>query len=240
MNSKSAQISIAIVCLVLGIMLAIQFRATEENPNNIRTARTGDITLKLVTLTEERDVLAQEVVSLREKLNNVREHDQAMADLQSELQVASMYAGLIAVEGPGVIVTLDDSDRELYPGEDPNNLLVHDEDILKVINELKASGAEAIAVNDERVTSMSEIRCAGTTILVNWTKIAPPFEIKAVGEPDMLESGLAMRGGILESLKIYGIETDIEKHERLEIPAYAGSMRFNYAQPLQSNEKAAN
>jgi uncharacterized protein YlxW (UPF0749 family) len=220
-------------------MLAVQFKTTENYENSLVTERVEDLTRKLNTVTEERDVLAKEVLSLRDKLNNVRENDEAMADLQEELQNANMAAGLIPVEGPGVILTLDDSKRSLQPGENPNNLLVHEKDILNLVNEFKTSGAEAVSVNDQRITALSEIRCAGTTILVNWNKIGPPFVIKAIGDPDMLESGLSIRGGRLEMLKALGIQISIKKSENVEIPGYTGMlMNFRYSVPVEYKEKA--
>ncbi|MEN6462049.1 MAG: DUF881 domain-containing protein [Syntrophomonas sp.] len=235
MRSKSAQVSMAVVCLVLGIMLAIQYRASQDqNYVGVRTGRDSDLTINFKKVTEERDSLAREVVDLREKLSNVRKNDQAMADLQDELQKSNMAAGLIPVTGPGIIVTLNDSPRTLQPGEDPNDLLVHDEDILKVANELKASGAEAISVNDERLVSMSEIRCAGTTILINSTKIAPPFTIKAIGDPDILQSGILIKGGYVEQyLKFYGIQVQVLKSKKIKIPAYSGLMKYVYSAPVK-------
>lgn len=238
MRDRVSQISIAIICVILGIMLAIQFKAAETYEANFLPSRLEELTQKLNVISEERDTLAEEAASLREKLTKVRENDEAMADLQEELQKANMYAGLIALEGPGVTVTLNDSSRALQPGENPNALLIHERDIIMIINELKASGAEAIAINDERIISMSEVRCAGTMILVNWNKIGPPFVVKAIGNPDMLESGMLMKGGYLETLKYLGLQVSIQKVEEIEIPAFSRTMKFTFSQPLQYNEKA--
>lgn len=233
MRSKSAQVSIAVVCLVLGIMLAVQYRASQDYAG-YNTGRDSDLTINLKKVTEERNSLAKEVVDLREKLSNVRKSDQAMADLQEELQKANMAAGQIPVTGPGIIVTLNDSTRALQPGEDPNDLLVHDRDILIVVNELKSSGAEAISVNDERLVSMSEIRCAGTTILINSTKIAPPFTIKAIGDPDVLQSGILIKGGYVEqNLKFWGIQVQVLKSKKIEIPAYSGLTKYVFSNPVK-------
>jgi len=237
MRNKGVQVSIAVVCLVLGIMLAIQFKATETYEASFLPARIEALTQKLNLVTEERDTLAEEVLSLREKLKNVRENDQAMADLHEEIQKANMAAGLVAIEGPGVEVTLNDSTRNLQTGENPNALLIHDQDILMVVNELKASGAEAISINDERITAMSEIRCAGTMILVNWNKIGPPFIIKAIGDPEMLESGMLIKGGYLETLKFLGVQASIQKSEKLEIPAFSRPIKFSFGVPVQYVEK---
>ena len=239
MRSKGAQLSIAIVCIVLGIMLAVQFKTTQRyEDNNLSTSRVEDLTQELNTVTEERDTLAQEVISLRAKLENARETDQAMADMQAEVKKANLYAGLVPVTGPGIILTINDSNRALQNEENISSGLVHDQDLLMIVNELKASGAEAISVNGERIAAMSEIRCAGTTILINWNKIAPPFSIKAIGDPDMLESGIMIKNGYLESLKLLGFPINIQKSDKVEIPAYNGRVKFTYGLPLKLSEKA--
>lgn len=238
MRSKSAQISIAIVCLVLGIMLAVQFKTNRSVNETLTPERVKELTQELNKVIEDRDTLAQEVDSLREKLQNFRETDQAMADLQDELSKANMAAGTSAVHGPGIIITLNDSPRTLQAGEDPNYGIIHDQDLVLVVNELRASGAEAIAINGERLTSMSEIRCAGTLILVNWAKIGPPFVLQAIGDPEMLESGMNIRGGHLDTLKYLGLQVSVQKVEDIELPAYSRPMKFTFAQPPQPKEKA--
>lgn len=238
MRSRGAQISIAVVCLILGIMLAIQFKTQESIDQTLMPGRVEELTQRLNEVTQERDALSEEATSLRGKLQNLRENDQATADLQEELTRANMAAGIVSVTGPGVMITLNDSTRNLQSGENPNYAIVHDYDLLTLVNELRASGAEAIAINNERLTSMSEIRCAGTLILVNWVKIAPPYVIQAIGDPEMLQSGLSIRGGHMETLKYLGLQTNLQKAEKLELPAYSGPMKFSFAVPIQNPEKA--
>ncbi|MGS0764235.1 DUF881 domain-containing protein [Syntrophomonas curvata] len=238
MRSKNAQISIAIVSLVLGIMLAIQFKTTASSNDANLPARVEDVAQKLDTVTQERDALAEEVVSLREKLSNVRKNDQAMADLQGELQKSNMMAGLTAVEGPGIILTVNDIPRIMQAGEDPNSYIVHDTDLQTLVNDLKASGAEAISINDQRITAMSEIRCASTLILVNTRRIGPPFVIKATGNPDMLESGMTIKGGWLGIMKQWGYQIQMQKAEKVQIPPYSGAIRLEYSGLPSDKEKA--
>jgi len=229
MRSKKGQISIMAVCLVLGIMLSVQFKNSQNSEINLRGSRSDEVYEKYIQVLEERDSLAAEVDSLREKLVNVRNDNDATRELQEELKKSNMAAGLLPVRGPGVIITLNDSPRQMQPGEDPNSLLVHDSDIQDVVSELRASGAEAIAINNERIIAMSEIRCAGTTILVNTNKVAPPFVIKAIGDPQMLESGLTIKGGVVQKLKDYGLLVQIQKNENVQIPAFSGALKLKYA-----------
>lgn len=237
MQSKSAKISIAIVSLVLGIMLAVQFKTMAGNNAQV-PARLEDVAQQLNSVTQERDALAEEVVSLRAKLSNVRKNDEAMADLQDELQKTSIAAGTIAVEGPGIILTVNDVPRNIQTGEDPNDSIVHDSDLYTLVNDLKASGAEAISVNDQRITAMSEIRCASTLILINTRRVGPPFVIKATGNPDMLESGMNINGGWLSIMKQWGYQISMQKSEKIQIPAYNGPIRFEYSLPAEKGEKA--
>jgi uncharacterized protein YlxW (UPF0749 family) len=238
MRNTSGKITIMAVCLVVGIMLSIQFKTSENYGPNLRTARVEELAVKISILTQEKEDISKELISLREKLTNVNSESQLNASLQEELRKSNMAAGLIPVHGPGIIVTLNDSPRSLQIGNDPNALLVHDIDILNIVNEMRASGAEAISVNNERITAMSEIRCAGTTILVNWNKIAPPFVIKAIGNPQLLESGLSIRGGKLEELKSYGLQTQLVRSDKIDIPAFTGSLKFQYTSPNLLNKKA--
>jgi len=240
MRTRGAQVTIAAVCLVLGIMLAIQFKTTSTyNPQYI-TERVQDLADKLKSVTEERDAMAEEVLSLRSQLKNVRENNQAMADLQKELQRNSLFAGLLPVNGSGIIITVNDIPRNLQSGDNsnPNNFIVHDQDLLFLVNELKASGAEAVSVNDERITAISEIRCAGTLILVNTNRIAPPFVIKAIGNPEMLASGMELQGGWLATMKMLGYPTHLQKSSDVEIGAYNGKIKFSYMKPVEHDKKA--
>lgn len=234
---KEAMLSIALVSVILGFMLAVQFKTTSANPNNLSAMRAQDLTLQLDKVTKERDALADEVASLRDKLSQASKHDQAMQVISQELKTANILAGLEPVKGPGVIVALTDSSQPLVPSDNPNLYLVHDQDLLTVVNELRSGGAEAIAINEQRLVSNSEIRCAGTTILVNTTKIAPPFVIKAIGDPSVLESSLRIKGGYLETLENWGVKCQVKKVDLIEIPEYKGTLRFEFAVP-NTNEKA--
>lgn len=233
MHNKTGKIAIMAICVIVGIMLSVQYRTSESYGTNLRTSRVDDLTAANSALLKDNQALSEEVVELREKLANVSSESQLNQDLQAELRKSNLAAGLTAVTGPGIIVTLNDNPQALQPGEDPNAYLVHDSDILSIVNEIKASGAEAISVNNQRIVAMSEIRCAGTTILVNWNKIGPPFVIKAIGNQQLLESGLTIKGGKLEELKTFGLQTQLARSDNIEIPAYTGALKFQFSTPKQ-------
>ena len=136
------------------------------------------------------------------------------------------------VRGKGITLKVSDSKYTAAPGESENLYILHDADILMIVNELRDAGAEAISINDERITAISEIRCAGSVVSINNVKVGTPFIINAIGDPDTLESALLFRGGILSQLVGYGFEFDIKKQEEVTIPAYKGAINFKYATPV--------
>lgn len=221
---RQGQVSIALVCVVLGFMLAVQFRTTQDIRATVPFLRVEDLSQRLSQTEKERDAL----------LNEVSEMRKASGDAASSQgsQLVKMGAGVISLQGPGIVVVIDDSKRPTKLGENPNLYLIHDDDILKVINELWAAGAEAISINEQRLIASSEIRCAGPTLSVNNTRYSPPYEIRAIGEPPTLENSLRMRGGVLEALQFWGIQVAVKKQEMVKIPAYKGTFRFEYAKPV--------
>jgi uncharacterized protein YlxW (UPF0749 family) len=108
---------------------------------------------------------------------------------------------------------------------------------LKVVNELKAAGAEALSINGQRIISTSEIRCAGPTVSVNNVRSAPPYVIQAIGNPQTLDASLKMRGGVVETLKFWGIQVQTAIEKNLVIPGYNGTFAFDYAKPVEEGKE---
>lgn len=218
---KHAKILITIVCAVLGVMLATQFRTNESQKANIPFQRAEDLSDRLKVVEKERNQLLLEIERLQQKAS-----DEVVA---REIKMLKAYAGDTALHGPGVKVIVDDSKKPSKANENQNLYLIHDDDLLRIINELRASGAEAIAINDERLIAVSEIRCAGPTLSVNNNRFAPPYIIRAIGDAKTMENSLKMRGGVIETLKFWGIQVTVTSEESLVVPAFKGSHSFEYA-----------
>lgn len=227
---KGLQWTLAVVGLFLGIMLALQFKITSEINRTEQVERTEVLATQLTQLKEVRDLLQEQVNSLR------TDFDRASAgpgdgELKEGLDKARILAGVTELTGPGVEVTLNDSNVTLKPGENPNLYVLHDEDILHVLNELKAAGAEAISMNEQRLLANTEVRCTGPTIVLNRDKrLAPPYIITAIGDPHTLESAIKMKGGVAETLQFWGIQVGVKKMNQVTVPAYSGGIKFEYAQ----------
>jgi uncharacterized protein YlxW (UPF0749 family) len=225
---RQGQAAIALVCVVLGFMIAVQFRTTQDIRSSIPFQRIEDLSQRLSQTEKERDILLKQVNELRQATES--------ESAAKESENVKMGAGIVPVEGTGLVVTIDDSKRLSKPGENPNLYLIHDEDMLKVINELWAAGAEAISINGQRLIATSEIRCAGPTLSVNNARYSPPYEILVIGEPQTLENSLKLRGGVIETLQFWGIQVTVKKQDIVQIPAYKGTFRFEYAKPVPVKE----
>lgn len=227
---KKGQFSIALVCVILGIMLAVQFRTTRDNRSPLQYQRAEDLTQQLKKSEQERDALEKVVRDLRQAAGQ--------AATANEVETIKIGAGLLALQGKGVIVTVDDTKSVPQAGvKNPNLYLTKDEDLLKVINELRAAGSEAISINGQRLIATSEIRSAGAFISVNNANLSTPFEIKAIGDPATLENSLKMRGGVIETLQFWGIRVTVQSQDNLLVPAYKSSLRFIHATPAPEERK---
>ena len=229
MEKLKWQIALSFITFFLGFLLLVQFRAQQQlNSANYPTRRVGDLLVLLQETEKARDDLAMKVSELRQQLFDLVEKNSP--EMQEEVQKARILAGLTPVVGKGIEITLTES---AHPSSGKSTEVtdvykVQPEDLLTVINELRASGAEAIALNDQRITALSEIRNAGQNILVNNTIINSPFVIQATGNPQVLESSLLMRGGVIDYLKTWQIRTKIEVKNMLKLPPYRGTLRLDY------------
>jgi len=211
-------------------MLAMQVKTVKVNQDKT-TGRASEIQAQYAELKKNYDA---KVLELDEKDKILEEYRKAETDeetvelLKQELAKSQQNAGLTNVRGSGLKIIMEDSLADFGSGTDLNNYLVHDEDILKVVNELRSAGAEAISVNEQRIISTSEIRCAGPTIFINGDRIGAPFVIKAIGDPTLLEGAMTMRGGNVDILKEWGIRFTITKEADIVIPKYNKTISSKY------------
>lgn len=229
--NKHAKIMLVLVFAVLGFMLATQIKTTERQ-KTINVQRAEELTERLRVVEQQRDDLAREI----EKLQANNSSDKV---LENELERLKEFAGEVPLEGKGIQLILDDSKVTAQVGENPNLYIIHDDDLLRVINELRAAGAEAISINGERLVSTSEIRCAGPTLSVNNNRSAPPYVILAIGNPANLASALKLRGGVLDTFKFWGIQAELTMPEVVKIPAFKGRRTFEYAQAAEEHQETA-
>lgn len=154
---------------------------------------------------------------------------EASADVLARLQQEGAWTGMQAVEGPGVVVTLDDTSGGLSSGDVDPGSLVHDSDLQRVVNALWSGGAEAVAINDQRLTALSAIRSAGDAVLVDLQPLVGPYRVEAIGDPDTLRTAL-LRSGTSDFLQLlgsqYGIRSSVTTQSRLDLPGRSAPTLF--------------
>jgi len=182
----------------------------------------------------------EEISNIKELINSNKskliEYEKAISEggsikdvLEKDNEQLKIIGGFVDLEGPGVIIKLSDSVRELYEWEDPNNVIVHDSDVLNIINDLKIAGAEALSINGQRVMSISEIQCAGATITINNHTYGQPFIIKAIGNPDTLGAAVKSPEAYASILKdVYGLGLEVEIYENVRISKYHNDITWRY------------
>ena len=220
------------ICMLLGIMLALQYKSVDYNQSmaSLENKRLEELKEDVIKLQNQKNELQERYLKLEEEnqtFARVKAGDsEAVQQLKNNLLKARIFAGLETVRGAGIIVTLD------------NNEFIHvaDYDIMNVVNELRASGAQAISVNDERIVAMTEIREAGQYIVINGKQFRAPFVIKAIADPDNLERALSMIDGVVDNLEDDGLNVSIKKSDELIIYKFVDdgtSIRTDLLTPVE-------
>jgi uncharacterized protein YlxW (UPF0749 family) len=155
--------------------------------------------------------------------------DRAAAEANAEL---AAEAGTVPLQGRGVEVTMAPSDREPPSPEEAGAYQLHDTDLQLVVNALWAAGAEAVAINDSRLVATTPIRAAGSTIVVNFRPLTPPFTITAIGaDPTRFEaSDIARRFHRWTTL--FGLGFSVRPRDDLRVPGYTGRVGISTAEPV--------
>lgn len=223
---------------ILGLLLSLAWRSSKEGEIPKTVPGSDRIWLVIEQLETEQRELKSTLAHLREELT---ERQQAAAldtdrleALQAELDRQKLLAGLTPVQGPGVLVMLDDSSVQVPSGADPNAYIIHEYDLRDVVNLLWMAGSEAVAINDERLVSNSSIYCLGSTVMVNDTRLSPPFTIRAIGNPKVQQSYIRNPSYLKELKKkqqLYGLRFQVESAGALRLPAYTGGFLIRQARP---------
>lgn len=236
---KKWHLSLTFVFLVLGLLLSTSFYARQRS-QAAASPRKQDLIQAVRGLEKDRERLKRRVAGLRVKVEDYGKRAAAetgaAASFNAQLDRGQSQAGLMAARGPGLVITIGDNPQ--FPkGEDPNSYVIHDYDLRVIVNALWAAGAEAISVNEQRLVSTSAVRCAGNTVLVNTVRLASPYVIKAVGQPERLRKGLAgdaEADRFLTSVaSTFGLQVDIAEKGRVRVPAYRGSVLIRNAKVLE-------
>ncbi len=220
---------IAAVALVGAFLVVSQARMERQVRRllAVPSPQLAELAYRMQLEERRRADLEADVRQLRRQIEDMTEtagrNQRGLRTMSLELREARILAGFTSVEGPGVLIELSDNPRVLQPTENPNDVLLHYTDLVRVVGDLWAAGAEAVAVDDERLIGTSAIECVGTTILVNQRRLTPPFRITAIGEPSLLAGAVGGRGAGLDMLRTFGFPVRIMRQQNVQIPAYRGA-----------------
>lgn len=230
---KKGKFLVALASFIIGLLFIILLKASGTEGGKV--ARSDTVVPSLIQVEQENQQLANENEKLRQELNQYNEGRNATLLTNQQVLKAQINAGLTEVKGTGIRITLDDAKTYSGAAEDPNNYLIHEEYIRQIVNWLWNGGAEAIAVNGQRITSTTEIFCSGSYIQINGTRQMAPYIIEAIGDQHNLQSALKFYfwDRLGEYQAEYGITRKLEvPTETLTIPA--GKLKkFNYAEPVK-------
>ena len=236
----SWQVTLGIALLGLGFLVAAQL-ASEAPRVRYTTQERSPLIETATGLQAQQDELKGRILELRAGIGQLDQAGQGSASLvgalNDQLQEARIAAGLIPLTGSGIVLQLEDSLRPVVEGESQADYLVTALDIRTAVEALWLAGAEAIAVNGERVTPSTAIIDIGSSVLVNSAYLAPPFRITALGPAD-LYTRLSASPGFVDLVRAradtYGIRLSFAEPEHVDIPAFAGTITLRYARPLPS------
>jgi uncharacterized protein YlxW (UPF0749 family) len=229
----SVQVTLALALLVLGFLVAAQIAAegprvrytTEERSPLIETA---------LGLQSQQDALKARILDLRHQIADLEGQDPSGAAslqaLYAQLGRAQLAGGLVAVTGPGIAFKLEDGNQ---PGAGAD-ALASARDVRTLVQELWLAGAEAIAVNGERVTATTAIIDIGGSTLVNSAYLAPAYTITAIGPADLyqrLQASVAFGQFVRDRVQGFGLGLSVAELQSVDIPAFAGTVTQRFARP---------
>ncbi len=233
-----------LLAVVVGIVLAVQISSTggSDQGGLVPYSKLKDYEVALSDARNEKEDALEELTLLQERLSTIEKEmsaeDAVIEGLLSDTEKYRLITGDVDVQGPGVIITIKDPVVTDEYQDDISIITYHYEELLSLVNKLKEAGAEAISINDHRIVQTTEISLAGQNININGNATAPPYYVKAIGNPTTMENALSIRGGIIETLKKnYNLTVDISSEENVVIPRYNGVVTFRYAKPVTESEE---
>jgi len=234
-SSTARQALLAVLLMALGFLVVVQSRAGRalSGQEGVPTRNVYALATMLGQEREARRALEAQVAALTHRLAQFesaaaqrRSADQALALELAALRVA---AGATALTGPGVTVVVDDG-KPAVAGQPPP--VVQYLDLVSVVNELWAAGAEAVAVSGDRIGATTGFSQVGGTIIADQQRLSAPYEVTAIGDPQTLAGALGIRGGIVDGLRGLGLRIVITPQKIVTVPAARARPALHFARPL--------
>jgi uncharacterized protein YlxW (UPF0749 family) len=231
---------VPVVVLLAGLLFATSGRTAQGTD-----LRAGEVTQlsqliaqRNTAITRQEQQLAELQTQVERLTKQAATRNGAVAAAQQEGDRGAVSAALVALQGPGLVITLDDApqraDGTLPPNARPDDLVIHQSDVQAVVNAVWAAGADGVAIMDQRLIGTSAVRCVGNTLLLQGRTYSPPFVIAAIADADAVRAQLALSPQVevfQQAVDAFGLTFDIQAHPRVTVPAYHGALDLIYASP---------
>lgn len=225
-------VGVALVLVLAGVL----FAANARLQGGLDARQAQDLPSLVQAELNRAEAASAEVEALRAEVDRLTDEGTAgqPADPEAE-QRSALAAGRVAVTGPGITVRLSDAAPGANRPEWATNddLVVHQQDLQAVINALWSGGAEAMTLQDQRVISTTAFRCVGNVLLLHDRHYSPPYEVRAIGDPEQLEAALMASPTIqtyLDWVDAVGLGWSVSEEDTLDLPAYEGSLELRWAE----------
>lgn len=242
---KMGKLTAAFLCLfsiVTGFFLTVQIRIPDKSMKLYVSAHTlSDLNANIQGEIKNGENLKQRIGETQHRIQEFKTlmaEDESEELLLSNQQLAEYYrqiSGACDMTGPGVEVVIDDSARELSQWEDVNDVVVHDSDILLILNDLFAAGAEAVSLNGHRIVGTSAVSCGGYIVHVNGVPEAKPFRIEAIGDPAALSAAMLSPNSYGAFIKD-SVKFQVTVKDEIVVPAYDDGNLTRYGYMTVSKE----
>ncbi len=222
--SRLTQIVLTIACIVLGLLLASQYRAQQRRSTAVSLAASGADQVTIISdLVESNASLRKAIDDLRQELASYQGAGEksSLEAMVEELNRMRIVNGLLEVSGPGVEVQISGGLSAL--------------DLQDLINEIRNAGAEAVALNNRRVVVRSVVGVSGKNLYLDGTLLASPYLLQAIGNTKDLQTALERKGGLVGGLRATypQVKIEVTPRENLVLPIYQGKYEFKYAKPVK-------
>jgi uncharacterized protein YlxW (UPF0749 family) len=223
--------------VLFGLLVTLQWR-TQSERSQLSVRYNAPLIDAASALQNEQNDLKAQLAQLRARLDEIQRNASSQSgaakELQTRLDELKASAGLTPQSGDGVVVQLDDARNVSISARDIDKSICHATDLTDIVNTAWKGGAQAIAVNDERIVNSSSVYCGGATIMVNGTLMSPPFSVAAIGPQNSL-LGAFDDPNQLQDIKqrrdVQGLGFRVSRASAIHVPAYSGALNIRFAKP---------
>jgi uncharacterized protein YlxW (UPF0749 family) len=226
-RAKTPNLAVMVFFIVMGIFVSMGLSVNAQGNGlfypykDSSSVKIEKLKTAVETVESQNSLVESDILTLNHTLNQILEKKE-----KEQFTKLANLTGYADIVGSGIIINVADSDKPLNTNENPNSGIVHNTDLLRIVNDLWSAKAKAISINDQRITALTEINCIGPAVLVNKTRMVPPFIVKAVGNPDKLVR--ALKNGHIQSMELYGIKFFIEKYDKIKVAADSSALLGEY------------